>query len=234
MLHAVLGAVAGYAVATLIALTLDLAYSGAPLRRPALLRARHGGFSPLWLGTFGFLLAHGRDSAGNPLPVRLCYLPLLGAAAGAAVAVRASDVRAGLLPACFAAVLLALTGTDFERHVLPNRLLYPALAAAILLGWAWPGRTWLSSIEGGAISFAIMFACFAIVPPLGFGDVKLAALLGLLSGAGHVLPALAAGIIAGGVAALLLLITHRAGRKSLIAYGPYLALGAFAGMLRLL
>jgi len=109
--------------------------------------------------------------------------------------------------------------------------MYPALAAAVLLGWAWPGRTWLSTLEGGGIAFLVMLVFFLIFPKLGFGDVKLSALLGLVSGYSHALPALAVGIVAGGIGAIAMLVMRRAGRGSLIAYGPYLALGAFAGML---
>jgi leader peptidase (prepilin peptidase)/N-methyltransferase len=76
-----------------------------------------------------------------------------------------------------------------------------------------------------------MFVWFLIDRHLGFGDVKLASLLGLLCGISQALPALAIAALAGGVAATFMLVGRRAGRKSLIAYGPYLALGAFVGML---
>jgi leader peptidase (prepilin peptidase)/N-methyltransferase len=62
---------------------------------------------------------------------------------------------------------------------------------------------------------------------LGPGDVRLAAALGAVLGTPNVLLALAAGILAGGVAALFLLATGRAGRRDRMAYAPYLALGAW-------
>ena len=49
------------------------------------------------------------------------------------------------------------------------------------------------------------------------GDVKLAAALGALLGYPLVLPGLVLGVIAGGLAALLLLLTRRAGRKDAMA-----------------
>jgi len=46
------------------------------------------------------------------------------------------------------------------------------------------------------------------------------------------LAAMAAGIVAGSLAALFLLLTRRAGRKDPFAYGPYLALGAWLVLVR--
>ena len=63
---------------------------------------------------------------------------------------------------------------------------------------------------------------------MGMGDVKLAGVIGLMVGYPLVLPALLGGIILGGLAAALLLITKRATRKTAIAYAPYLCVGALA------
>ena len=43
--------------------------------------------------------------------------------------------------------------------------------------------------------------------------------------------ALRAGLIAGGLGALVLLVARRTGRGAFTAYGPYLMLGMFLGML---
>jgi leader peptidase (prepilin peptidase)/N-methyltransferase len=61
---------------------------------------------------------------------------------------------------------------------------------------------------------------------MGAGDVKLAAVIGLMVGYPLVWGALAAGIVLGGVAAIFLIMRQRAAAKSYMAYGPYLALGA--------
>ncbi|HTE83578.1 MAG TPA: A24 family peptidase [Dehalococcoidia bacterium] len=222
---------AGYVAGTILALTLDRLYTGAPLRGPLGFCAHGHTSHAVWAGTAGFLLMRGRCPSGCRLPARLWYLPLLGAAAAVAIALRAVDARHAILLALFSTFLTALVGTDFERHLLPNRLMYPALGLAVALGWAWPGRTWLGSLEGGGLGFLVMLTAFVIFPNFGFGDVKLSALLGLLAGISHTLPALTIGILAGGIGAVFMLATRQAGRKSLMAYGPYLALGAFSGML---
>ena len=64
---------------------------------------------------------------------------------------------------------------------------------------------------------------------LGLGDVKLCTVIGLWLGWYGVLPltlGLCAGVALGGLAAIFLLITRRAGRKDPMAYGPHLIAGA--------
>lgn len=226
--------VTGYAAGTLLALTQDAFYPGAPLRGSLTLCHTEGeGAMPrrLWLGTLGFLLLRGRCPSGWPLPARLWYLPLLGATAAAVIAQRAVDGRHAALTAVFAVVLLALTGTDLERRLLPNRLLYPALALACFLCWAWPGRSWLGTLAGGMLGLGVMGAVFMLLPGFGWGDVKLALLLGLVSGVAHTPMALFVAMASGGLVAALLLLSRRAGPRTVMPYGPYLALGAFVGML---
>jgi leader peptidase (prepilin peptidase)/N-methyltransferase len=231
VLSLVVAVVAGYAVGTLLALLLDRLYTGAPMRGPVRLCEEHA-LPPLaWAGAAGYLALGGRCPSGCRLPARLWYLPLLGAIAGIVIGTQAAGLRHALLLAGFSTILLAFVATDFERHLLPNRVMYPALALAVALSWAWPGRGFSSSVEGGLLGGVLMFAWFVVVPNLGFGDVKLSALLGLVSGVSYTLPALAVGIIAGGIGGGMMLATRRAGLKSTIAYGPYLALGAFVGML---
>lgn len=222
---------AGYAAGTLLALFLDRMYTGAPLRGPLTLCPHGAAPWALWAGTLGYAALRGRCPSGCPLPVRLWYLPLVGAAAGAGIALRAADPRHAALASLFSMVLLAFVGTDFERHLLPNRLMYPAIGVAVLFSWAWPGRSALGSLEGGMVALGLMLLVFMVVPGFGFGDVKLAALLGLVAGIANTPSALFVGVSAGGVASLVLLVARRIGPRQAIAYGPYLALGAFAGML---
>jgi leader peptidase (prepilin peptidase)/N-methyltransferase len=103
--------------------------------------------------------------------------------------------------------------------VLPASLIVMALRA-VFVSSALP-----ESLVAGAVAFGV-FVVLAIASRggLGMGDVKLAGLLGLLLGRAAI-GALLAGCIAGGVAAALLVVSGRAGRKSTFAYGPYLAVG---------
>ncbi|MGE0538780.1 MAG: prepilin peptidase [Dehalococcoidia bacterium] len=224
------GLLAGYISGTVLALILDRLYTGASLRGPLRLCENDACSLHAWAGTVGFLLTRGRCPAGDLLPPRLCFLPLLGAGAGMIIARRASDGRHAALIAAFTLVLLALLATDLERRVLPNRLMVPALVLAVLLSWAWPDRSALDSVAGGVVGLAIMGTIYTILPGFGLGDVKLAALLGLVTGGSDAVPAMLVAMLAGGIGGGALLVLQRAVPQSTMAYGPYLALGAFVGM----
>ena len=136
------------------------------------------------------------------------------------------------------AMLGSAASVDAVSHLLPNRLLGTTAiwlvacgAVSILVD---PGsirdalRAVLCALAVGAIGLLLAF----IGSGLGLGDVKLGALIGLWlgwHGASILVASLCTGIILGGLAAILMLLTRRAGRKSSIAYGPYLIAGALMG-----
>jgi prepilin signal peptidase PulO-like enzyme (type II secretory pathway) len=128
------------------------------------------------------------------------------------------------LYACF---LLAVLVIDLEHRRVLNIMLAPAAALVILLSFTSLTRDPWPTLLGGLVGFGL-FVVFALIGrgALGAGDVKLAGVIGLMTGYPEVLTALLLGIILGGVAALALLASRRATRKSYMAYAPYLALGA--------
>ena len=130
-------------------------------------------------------------------------------------------------------LLVTLAACDAATLLLPNRLIYPGLTAALLLASAWPQRSWPSSLAGGAVGGAVMLVLFVVVPGFGAGDVKLCALIGLLVGWPHVLTALIAGMICSGLVGGLLVLSGRAGRRSTMPYGPGLVVGALYALLLL-
>jgi leader peptidase (prepilin peptidase)/N-methyltransferase len=137
--------------------------------------------------------------------------------------------------ACFfACVLVALAAIDLERHILPNRILLPAVAvlgAAELA--ADPGTGW-RRLVWGAGAFGVLFALALAYPAgLGMGDVKLAFFLGLGLGRG-VIAALLLGCLGAGIAGIIVLARYGlAGRKIALPFGPFLALAALVMLLTL-
>jgi len=161
-------------------------------------------------------------------------LVLMSIAAGALLVVsaeRAVNLPQFLLMGLFGLALLALSATDFERRLLPNRLMYPCLVAALLLSWAWPHRSITSDLLGGVSGTVLMLVTFLVFPGFGFGDVKLGGLIGLILGFPAVVSGLLVGMIFGGVGSAWLLLSRRAGLHSAMAYGPYLAGGAILELL---
>jgi leader peptidase (prepilin peptidase)/N-methyltransferase len=134
-----------------------------------------------------------------------------------------------LVGAAGCAVLVAVTVTDIERRIIPNRIVLPATAVALVVQTLRdPGVEWLvASLAAGGF-----FLVLALVYPagLGMGDVKLAAFLGAWLG-WDVLVALLVGSLLGAAMAMVTLGREGGeGRKTILPYGPVLAVGGVAGL----
>lgn len=152
----------------------------------------------------------------------------------------AALVLASLVVACFAvfglslealvnalacAVLVAVSVVDLERRIVPNRIIVPALAVALVVQTARdPSIEWIAaSLAAGGFYF---IAALIYPAGLGMGDVKLAAFLGAWLGA-PVIVALFAGSLLALVPAVVIIATRgKAGRKVGIPFAPFLAGGA--------
>jgi leader peptidase (prepilin peptidase)/N-methyltransferase len=142
-----------------------------------------------------------------------------------------------VLPAywCFAAVAVILTLTDLDHKRLPNRILIPGTAVgAVLLavGAIVDGEVWslARASAGGAAFFGLLFVVAVVARGgLGFGDVKLAFLIGgfLAYRSWRTLfVGVFAGFAVGGVVSVVLLILRKAGRKDAVPFGPSMVAGA--------
>ena len=139
-----------------------------------------------------------------------------------------------------AAVSVALALIDLETQTLPNSILLPSyLIGALLLGAAAiTGGDYGAMLRAGisAVALWLLYLALAFAYPggMGFGDVKLAGLLGLFLGylGWDVLVTGAfAAFVLGGIFSLALLISRRANRKSGIPFGPWMLAGAWIGVL---
>jgi len=169
---------------------------------------------------------------------RLVFRSVAAVATGAAWALAFRpdhyDASPAALTAAFALVLIVLASTDFERKLIPNRLIYPAMVAAAGFAWAWPDRSFAAVWGGAGFAVAVAAGVFALGmvvglllrvkdTPFGLGDVKLIVLVALVCGWPAVMTALLMGAIAAGVPSFALLLAGRA--RTTFSYGPYLAAG---------
>lgn len=147
--------------------------------------------------------------------------------ASAVVLEPTSDALVGAL-GCL--VLVALSVTDLETRRVPNRIVVPALAVALVARSALdPSLEWLL----GALAVGALLFVLAVVHPagLGMGDVKLGAFLGAWLGWYGVL-ALVLGAFAAFLPAAAILVTRgREGRKVGLPFAPFLALGGVLALL---
>ncbi|MEC5181624.1 A24 family peptidase [Arthrobacter sp. CG_A4] len=160
--------------------------------------------------------------------------------------------------AYFAVMAVRLTVIDVRHHLLPDRIIFPSYAAAgvLLIGaaassfltggtqTALPGGgagllgvPGLRILAGGAALWLFYFLLRAAYPPgMGFGDVKLAGVLGMYLGFlgwSHVFAGTFAAFLVGGLWSLGLLAVRRGTLKSNIPFGPFMLAGAAAAMLLL-
>ncbi|MBM4431043.1 MAG: prepilin peptidase [Chloroflexi bacterium] len=132
-----------------------------------------------------------------------------------------------LVLASYCSFLLLIAVIDLRHRLILNVLIYPAAVVAVLLRLVPSGEDALTTLLGGAVGLTF-FSLVALLRrgEMGAGDVKLAALIGLMVGFPQVLWALTLGILAGGTAALFLLLTNLKELKSYMPYAPFLCLGA--------
>ncbi len=136
----------------------------------------------------------------------------------------------------FAAVTLTLVITDFDEKLIPNKVLFPGGAIAIVLlviEAVVSERTdrLVPSLAAAALYYGIFFLVHSLNRQgFGFGDVKLAFLLGFFTMFDSLriflLSVFFTGVI-GGLPALFLLLTRRVGPKYAIPYGPAMVFGAW-------
>ena len=138
-----------------------------------------------------------------------------------------------------AAIGVALVVIDLAVHRLPDRLTlssYPVVAVLLTAASAVDGD-WAALVRA-AIGAVVLYATYyllAVAAPggMGFGDVKLAGVLGaVLAWAGWA-PLVAGaflGFAYGGVVSLALLLTRRAHRGTRIPFGPFMVAGGLTAL----
>ncbi len=188
-----------------------------------------------------WLLLRGRcRDCGEPISLRY---PVVEAVTGTLFALVAWRLGADWeLPAYLylVAISVALALIDVDVRRLPDVIVLPSyvvMAVLLLLPAALDGR-WddlLRAAIGGLALFALYFVLAFINPRgMGFGDVKLASVLGMalgwlgwgVLGVGAFL-----GFLLGGLYGAVLIVVGKAGRKSAIPFGPFMLAGALVAVL---
>ncbi len=188
-----------------------------------------------------WLVLRGRcRHCGTHISARYPFVELLTAVLFAAVAVRFAGSWAIPAYLVLTAGLVALSAIDIDHFLLPNRIVYPVgLAGVPLLAvasagdgdWGAFGRALIAAV----VAFAIFFVIHFVAPRgMGFGDVRLSALLGLYLGWlgwGEVAGGLFCGFLYGAVIGIVLIAAGKRGRKQHIPFGPFMAAGAMTFVL---
>jgi prepilin signal peptidase PulO-like enzyme (type II secretory pathway) len=142
----------------------------------------------------------------------------------------------------YGCLFLVIGVIDLEHQLILNKITYPAIAVALVIAafkpplalidlnltWPWPGV--ISGLMGGAMGFLFFLLAYLITyaiykrEAIGFGDVKLAGLIGLATGPKLVLLSLTLGAILGGVVGIILLLLKLKKRREPLPFGSFLAI----------
>jgi leader peptidase (prepilin peptidase)/N-methyltransferase len=151
------------------------------------------------------------------------------------------------LAACWGSLFLVIMFIDWEHQLILNKVTYPAAVVAVIIlavdsilpdslilgnyGFI-PQPSIASGAMAGAIGFVFFLIVFVINPRgIGIGDIKLAGLIGLVTGFPLVIVALLMGIVVGGLVAVVYLVLRLKGRKDVIPYGTFLGIGPIVTLL---
>ena len=134
-----------------------------------------------------------------------------------------------LVAAAFCAVLVAISATDLERRIIPNRIVLPATVVLLVAQTVLhPSVEWI--LAGLAAAIAFLLVALAYPGGMGMGDVKLALLLGVVLGR-TVSVALLVGMLTALIPSFAVIAKHgKAGRKMTIPFGPFLAIGGVVAL----
>ena len=132
----------------------------------------------------------------------------------------------------FVTMLAAVTLTDLEQRIIPNKILLAgAILCVAIAAPTDPGGLPERAIAAVAAGGLLFLVALAYPQGMGLGDVKLTATMGLFLGRA-VAPVLLFALLAGSVVGLALIARHGSrARKMAIPFGPFLALGGVVGML---
>jgi len=185
-------------------------------------------YDNLPLLSFAVLRGRCRHCAA-PIPWRYPLVEGVTAFLVAACVLRFGLTADAALASFFCAALVAISATDIEHRIIPNRIVLPA-AGLVLAGntLLHPSVAWVVAGLGAALF--LLVAALAYPGGMGMGDVKLALLLGVALGP-TVVVAMMVGMVSALVPSVVLYARHgSAARKMRIPFGPFLAFGGVVAL----
>jgi len=179
-----------------------------------------------------FVILGGRCRAcREPISWRYPVVEALAVTVGLLVLWRLGPTWEGLRAFLLGLALITVAFTDLETLLIPDRVTLPGIVAGLLLRlYPSPGDV-IDGVLGAAVAGGIFFVIMWGSPfvfgreGMGFGDVKLAAMMGAFLGLPVVLVATFLGVLAGGLTATLLLLLGLRRLGEYLPFGAFLALG---------
>jgi leader peptidase (prepilin peptidase)/N-methyltransferase len=215
---------------------LNVLAARVPLRRSVV----HPGSACMSCGTeirwydnvplLSYVLLRGRcRSCGARIGLRYPAVELVTALLVAGCVLAFGLTADAAVAAFFCIALVAVSATDLEHRIIPNKIVLPAAVVVLVAQTALHPRPEWALCALGASGF-LFLAALAYPAGMGMGDVKLALLMGAMLGR-TVGVALMLGMVAALLPGIVLLAKHgQKARKMGIAFGPFLALGSVVAL----
>lgn len=187
---------------------------------------------------FAFLWLRGRcRTCGVRIGWRYPAIEALTGALFVLCALRFGLSLDALAAAVFCAAMIVLAGIDVEHFLLPDRITLPGIAIGLAVQpWLGDGPGLLSAAIGAAAGAALLTLVWGLwyvvrrEHGMGFGDVKMLAMIGAFLGLRSMGVALFVAVLSGAATGLVLLLAGRFGFRSKLPFGFFLALGALVGL----
>jgi leader peptidase (prepilin peptidase) / N-methyltransferase len=130
----------------------------------------------------------------------------------------------------FACALIVLFSIDLEHQILPDRITLPGIVVGFACSLVLPPGP-LMSLAGIAAGGGILWFRLRKVDAMGFGDVKMLAMIGAMLGLRLVLVTFVLATMAGGILGVVLIVTRRANLATAVPFGTMLAAAALVASL---
>jgi leader peptidase (prepilin peptidase)/N-methyltransferase len=128
--------------------------------------------------------------------------------------------------------LIVLFAVDLEHYILPNVITVPGIVVGFLFSFVTDEPGWLSSLIGIVVGGGFLWLMITVwrfvrnVEGMGFGDVKMLAMIGAFLGWQLTLITVVLASVAGSLLGLVLIASNRGAMQTALPFGTFLALGA--------
>lgn len=137
------------------------------------------------------------------------------------------------------AILWPVGYIDFKTYKIPNRFIILGLIfrAGILIFELLFERELLISylisegIAAGALLIATLLCCLCIKNSIGYGDIKLFVIMGLMLGLEGIWSSIFVSLFISFIVAVTLLIAKKKGKKDVIPFAPSIAIGTYISII---
>lgn len=136
-----------------------------------------------------------------------------------------------LLGWAFISAMIAIVFIDLDHQIIPDKIVLPGAVVCLAASTALRPSGWWEYLlaAAGAAGFLLVIALIW-AGGMGFGDVKMALLMGAVLGR-SVIVAMFLAFLIGGIVGVVLIATKARSRKDRIPFGPFLAAGSIIALL---